>query len=71
MMTIEELRDWFKPQLETGYPHLFYMVMARYTESPRSRLEVHKISESDIESLIHKLDGYRYTGIYSLMPRFV
>lgn len=66
-MTVEELRNVFKPQLDTGYPHLFYMLSDHSKEPP---LKVYKISECDIESLIPKLAGYGYTGIYSNMPRF-
>ena len=69
-MTLDELRDIFKPQIDTGNPHLFYM-LARYKEGHQPRMQVHKCAESDLESLTQDLYGYKYTGIFGSLPRFI
>jgi hypothetical protein len=66
-MTLDELREIFKPQLDTGYLHLFYMVS---DHSKEPRLRVHKCAESYLDSLATSLGQLAYTGIYSNMPRF-
>jgi hypothetical protein len=70
-MTVEELREIFKPQIDTGCTLLFYIILARYKEEPRSCMQVRKCAESDLESLTQDLYDYKYTGIFGGLPRFI
>jgi len=69
-MTLDELREIFKPQLDRAVPYLLYMLPTHHQEEPRTRLEVYKCKETDIQSLIPKLSG-REHYLLGDIPRFI
>ena len=63
-MTLDELRDIFKPQLAKGAQELFFMV---YKVEDGWSINRHR--SSDLAKLLPKLEGLKFM-YYDIMPRF-
>jgi len=69
-MTVKELRDIFKPQIDRAVPYLLYMFPTYHQKEPRTRLEIYKCKETDIKSLIPKLSERKHYYLGNI-PRFL
>jgi len=69
-MTIDQLREIFKLQIDRAVPYLLHMLPTYHQEEPRTRLEIFKCKEIDIQSLIPKLSGRKHYLLGDI-PRFL